>query len=269
MTARKTNKKYISIILALVMASIMVVPAFAGTIVWFTGQGFTQDLDGSWIINDERCGAEGQGVANDGGTGQFANWNGPGEPYMPGQPYLVWVLTANGATSAMLKGGPFGAGVAMFNVGGTFKYASAYYDPSDLIGIVYAEFEGRAKGKVQLVVSHGCRPHQEGAWCSPGFWRNARDGAWALVGKARTDLFDGFVYDYWFGNSLPGVTLITVLNNPQTYSGPPVPGTSGYQLNAFNATGAALTDLIPGYSFDFNLIGSSDACPVDNHGNLK
>jgi hypothetical protein len=79
------------------------------------------------------------------------------------------------------------------------------------------------------------------------------------------------VYDYWFGNSLPGVTLGTVLNSPQTYSGRPVPGTSGYALNAYNATGAALTDLIPGYKFDRDVMiaGGSDACPIDSFGNFK
>jgi hypothetical protein len=99
---------------------------------------------------------------------------------------------------------------------------------------------------------------------------NAATGAWALVGKSPTDPFDGFVSTYWFGNDL-GVTLGTVLNNPSSYSGPPVPGTSGYALNAFNATGAALTNLIPGYQFDFDVMmaGGSDACPIDHFGNFK
>jgi hypothetical protein len=38
-----------------------------------------------------------------------------------------------------------------------------------------------------------------GAWCSPGFWRNARDGAWALIGHTRTELFNDTVYPVWYG----------------------------------------------------------------------
>jgi hypothetical protein len=125
---------------------------------------------------------------------------------------------------------------------------------------------------VQLVISHGCRPFKEGAWCSPGFWRNAEDAAWALTGFSRTDLFNATVYNFWYGATfVANPTLQTVLDNPPTYSGPPLAGTSGFPLNAFNATGAMLTDAIPGFSFDFNLMeaGSSDACPIDHHGNFK
>ena len=34
-------------------------------------------------------------AGDDGGTGQFANWNGPNAPYETGQGYTVWVLTLN------------------------------------------------------------------------------------------------------------------------------------------------------------------------------
>jgi hypothetical protein len=92
---------------------------------------------------------------------------------------------------------------------GTFKYISGWHDPSTLSGNVTATYDGNTKN-AQLVISHGCRPFTEGAWCSPGFWKNAAvepsakgPGAYALVGKSPTDLFDGFVYDTWFGNSLP------------------------------------------------------------------
>jgi hypothetical protein len=46
---------------------------------------------------------------------------------------------------------------------------------------------------------------------------------------------------------------------------------AGYPLNAFNATGAFLTNLIPGYQFDFAVMqrGSDDACPIDHFGNFK
>ena len=56
-----------------------------------------------------------------------------------------------------------------------------------------------------------------------------------------------------------------------TYSGAPNPGTSGYVLNAFNATGATLTDALPGFAFDFGVMqaGASDACPIDHFGHWK
>jgi hypothetical protein len=116
-------KKFHAILIALVITALVAVPAFASGTVYYTGQGFT--FDGTtWIINDERCGLTGQAPANDGSTGQFADWNGPGMPYEIGQSYLVWVLTANGATSATLYL-PDGA-FAMYKVGGTYKFASKY-----------------------------------------------------------------------------------------------------------------------------------------------
>lgn len=243
--------KLVAVILALVMAVTMVVPAFAyANSVTFTGQGFIADGFGGYDLRTELCGIV-NGAEVDG-------------------PYLLWVLTATGAKNADITG-PWGT-VQMTKYGnGTFKYVSAWYDPDDLVAFpVTATYDGKVKN-TQLVVSHGCRPFNNGAWCSPGFWKNAQAGAWSLVGKSPSDLFDGFVYDYWFGNSLPGITLGTVLNNPPTYSGPPVSGTSGYSLNAFNATGAALTNLIPGYQFDWDVMmaGGSDACPIDHYGNFK
>jgi len=243
-------KKYGSVLIALVVVALMAIPAAAyANRVTFTGQGLIPDGFGGYDLRTELC-----GVANG------ADVDGP---------YLLWVLTATGAKNADITG-PWGT-AGMIKMGaGAFKYISGWYNPSTLPGNVYATYDGKVKN-AQLVISHGCRPFKKGAWCSPGFWKNAQAGAWALVGKSPSDLFDGFVYDYWFGNSLPGVTLGTVLNNPPTYSGPPVPGTSGYALNAFNATGAALTDLIPGYRFDWDVMvaGGSDACPIDHFGNFK
>jgi hypothetical protein len=238
----------------------------------YTGQGF--NFDGTtYNLNDERC-AAGEN-ANDGGTGQFADWNGIGDPYVTGQGYLVWVLSLNasptGGVTLNLPDGP----VDMIQVGGTWKYASEYYSYASLVGLpVTATFDDdglRIRGAVNLVVSHGCQPFEtEGAWCSPGYWRNASDAAWALTGYAKTDLFNDEVYDYWYGATFAAdPNLITVLNNAPTYSGQPLAGTSGYALNAFNATGAMLTDAIDGYSFDFDLIGEEEACPIDNHGNFK
>ncbi len=237
-------------IIAVLVALLAVAPVFAyANSVTFRGQGFIADGFGGYDLRTELC-----GVANG------ADVDGP---------YLLWVLTATGAKNADITG-PWGTAEMTKFGNGTFKYISGWYDPDILPGNVFATYDSKVKN-TQLVVSHGCRPFKKGAWCSPGFWKNARPGAWALVGKSGSDLFDGFVYDYWFGNALPGITLVTVLNNSPTYSGPPVPGTSGYALNAFNATGAALTNLIPGYQFDWNVMaaGGSDAFPIDNFGNFK
>jgi hypothetical protein len=156
---------------------------------------------------------------------------------------------------------------------GAFKYIGTWYDPNELLASgVTATYDGKAKN-VQLVVSHGCRPFVDGgAWCSPGFWRNATDAAWALTGISRADLFNSTVYDAWYGATFgANPTLQTVLDNPPTYSGAPLAGTKGYALNAFNATGAMLTDALPGHHFSMDIMqaGSSDACPIDHFGNLK
>lgn len=255
-----------SLAIGVALVVITAAPAVANSTVAYVGQGF--NFDGTTNnLNDERCGLTGQNDANDGSTGQFADWNGPGMPYQTGQGYLVWVLTANGATSATLNLPD--VSVAMIKVGGTFKYASKYYQYSSIAGIVTATVTGQIKGKTQLTVSHGCQPFEtEGAWCSPGYWRNARDAAWALTGVAKTDPFNSTVVpDYYATASGANPTLIQVLTTPgaNTFgaAGPP------YGLNAFNATGAFLTGQIPGYHFDPSLIGAEEACPIDNHGNLK
>lgn len=256
--------KKLSLLIIVALLLVNVSAALAGTVVTYTGQGFNYDGT-TWNLNDERCGLTGQNDANDGGTGQFADWNGPGMPYETGQGYLVWVLTANGATSAKLNL-PDGQ-VDMFKVGGTFKYASEYYKYADLIGLpVTAEYEGKAKGSVNLVVSHGCQP-STGGWCSPGFWRNASDAAWELTGYAKTDLFnDTVVPDFYDTASDADPTLITVLTTPgaNTFGAASDP----YGLNAFNATGAFLTDQLDG-DFDPEKVGDEDACPIDNHGVYK
>lgn len=246
----------VAMALVLILAFTLPISAYANSVT-YSGQGLIADGFGGYDLRTELC-----GIANG------ADADGP---------YLLWVLTANKANNADITG-PWGT-AAMTKFGnGTFKYISGWYDPDDLVAFpVVATYDGSAKN-AQLVISHGCRPFNDGAWCSPGFWKNAAigpstkgPGAWAVVGKSPGNPFDGFVYDYWFGNSLPGITLSTVLNNPPTYSGPPVPGTSGYALNAFNATGAALTNLIPDYQFNWDVMvaGRSDACPIDHFGNLK
>ena len=218
----------------------------------YTGQGLIADGFGGFDLRTEICGVA-SGADVDG-------------------PYLLWVLTATGAAHADITG-PWGTAPMTKSGNGTFKYISGWYSPSTLLyPIVVATYDGKAKN-AQLTISHGCRPYVQGAWCSPGFWRNATDAAWALVGYDRNvDLFNNTVYSFWFGDTRPAdPTLQTVLDNPQTYSGPPVTGTSGYPLNAFNATGAMLTDHIPGFTFDFSImeLGSSTACPIDHFGHFK
>lgn len=218
--------------------------------VTYTGQGLIADGFGGYDLITEIC-----GLANG------ADADGP---------YLLWVLTAPGATSASITG-PWGTASMIASGNGTYKYVSGWYDPSTLPGNVTAAYDGRTRN-AQLVISHGCRPFKNGAWCSPGFWRNARDGAWALAGAQKTDLFNGTVYDYWYGATFAAdPTLATVLGDAPTYSGPPLAGTSGHALNAFNATGAYLTNLIPGFQFDWDVMvaGGSDACPIDSFGNFK
>jgi hypothetical protein len=250
--------------------------------VTYTGQGFTVDESATANVNDERCGADGQGTANDGSTGQFANWNGSGQPYEIGQPYLVWVLSLNTGknTVSVTLHLPDGE-VQMIKVGGTYKYASKYYAYEDLLtgvggGPVHATFSGSAKN-VQLVVSHGCQPfEEEGAWCSPGYWRNASDGAWQLIGYANkttgfADLFNNTVVpDFYSQASAAAPTLGTVLTTSGANTFGHGDNNTAYPgLNAFNATGAYLTEQIPGFTFDPNRIGDEDACPIDNHGNFK
>jgi hypothetical protein len=244
--------KTLSLVLALLLALVVVVPAFAyANSATFRGQGFIADGFGGYDLRTELC-----GVANG------ADADGP---------YLLWVLTATGAKKANITG-PWGT-VEMTKFGnGTFKYVSAWYDPDTLPGNVTATYDGKAKN-AQLVVSHGCRPFTNGAWCSPGFWGNATDSAWALTGYSKTDLFNATVYDYFYGATFAAdPTLYTVFNtNGGTYKGAPVPGTSGYELNAFNAAGAFLTNNIPGFQFDWEVMqaGGSDACPIDHFGNFK
>jgi hypothetical protein len=217
----------------------------------YSGQGLIADGFGAYDLRTELCGIE-NGADADG-------------------PYLLWVMTATGANNADITG-PWGTAPMTKSGNGTFKYISGWYPPSTLPGNVTATYDGKAKN-AQLVISHGCRPFaREAAWCSPGFWRNARDGAWALTGHSKLELFNVTVYDIWYGAMFAAdPTLEIVLGDATTYSGPPLAGTSGYALNAFNATGAFLTDSIPGYTFSFEVMqaGGSDACPIDSFGNFK
>lgn len=220
--------------------------------VTYTGQGITADGFGGYDLSTELC-----------GTANGAEVDGP---------YILWVMTATKSAKANITG-PWGTAEMTKFGNGTFKYVSGFYPLGSLIGNVSGTYDGTARN-VQLVISHGCRPFDtNGAWCSPGFWKNAKDAAWTLTGKTKTDYFNETVYNVWYGATFMPAdpTLIDVLNNPPTYSGAPLPGTSGYALNAFNATGAYLTDNIPGYQFSLSVMqaGGDTACPIDHHGNFK
>jgi hypothetical protein len=216
--------------------------------VTYSGQGLIADGFGGYDLQTEIC-----GVANG------ADVDGP---------YLLWVLTATGATNADITG-PWGTAPMIKSGNGTFKYVSGWYAPSTLPGNVTATYDGRPKN-AQLVISHGCRPFTHGAWCSPGFWKNATDAAWALTGHSKTDLFNVTVVpNFYVTASGANPTLITVLTTPgaNTFGGSAAP----YGLNAFNATGAFLTDNIPGFDFDPSFVQDDDSqtCPIDHFGNFK
>jgi hypothetical protein len=224
--------------------------AYANSVT-YSGQGLLTDDFGGCDLRTELC-----------GTANGADADGA---------YQLWELTATGAATADITG-PWGT-VAMTKTGnGAVKYVSGWYSPATLPGHVTATYDGKAKS-AQLVISHGCRPFNHGAWCSPGFWMNATDAAWALTGHSRSDLFNATVYDTFYGATFASApTLNTVLTTSGgTYKGAPMAGTSGYALNAFNATGAFLTNNIPGYTFDFDIMqsGSYDSCPIDHFGNFK
>jgi len=244
-----------------------------GTKVDYTGQGFTNGA-----LNNARC----DNNTDDGGTGL-------GFP-PASQGYLLWVLTANGATDASLYlPTALGGQVQMVQVGGTWKYMSPYADVGALSG-VFARYTGDVRGKVQLVVSHGCRPTRAfGAWCSPGFWRNNYgDGAGvAIFGSPAPSLSSllfsstaataatvfptsGLAGTQW--TTLQSMSLADVLAAPSTKPSATYNfGTGAVILTPFNAVGAYLTNQIPGFVFDPARIGQESeapgtTCPLNAHG---
>jgi hypothetical protein len=243
----KTRRLLLCTLTAAVLAGGIGVFAYANS-ASYSGQGLIADGFGGYDLATEIC-----GVANG------AEVNGP---------YLLWILTATGAGNANITG-PWGTAPMTKTANGTFKYTSAWYSPATLPGNVSATYDGKAKN-AQLTISHGCRPFTHGAWCSPGFWRNARPGAYTLIGvdpaaaKFNGTVIPGF-YDTPFAID---PSLSDVLSTPNIYSGAPS-GPIG--LNAFNGTGAYLTSLIPGFSFDINLLAQDDSqtCPIDSFGNFK
>jgi len=251
------NRFSISLSLTLIMVLVVgVVPAFAyANSVVYSGQGLIADGFGGYDLITEICDGNINGILENGADAEG--------------PYLLWVLTATGAKNADITG-PWGTAPMTKFGAGTFKYVSGWYAPETLPGHVTATYDGKVKN-AQLTISHGCRPFTHGAWCSPGFWKNAEAGAWALTGYTSSNLFNLTVVPSFYATASPAdPTLSTVLNTPgaNTFGGPDAP----YGLNAFNATGAFLTDNIPGYDFSLDamlLNNESDTCPIDHHGNFK
>jgi hypothetical protein len=133
----------------------------------------------------------------------------------------------------------------------------------------------------QLVVSHGCRPFTHGAWCSPGFWGNATLAAWTLIGVDRATAVFGstvavdpnFVATNTTAvSALSSTLLYTILTaTGGTYKGADIGTFRTFSANAFNLTGAWLTDQIPGFDFDASSVTSDDSqtCPIDHFGHFK
>ena len=83
--------------------------------------------------------------------------------------YLLWVLTATGASNADITG-PWGTATMTKSGNGTFKYISDFYDLDTLIGKVSATYDGKAKN-AQLVISHGCLPQESCDYsCTLGYY---------------------------------------------------------------------------------------------------
>jgi hypothetical protein len=237
--------------LALATTVALAVGLYANKIT-YGGQGLIADGFGGYDLISEIC-----GVANG------ADADGP---------YLLWVLTATGAKNADITG-PWGTATMTKSGNGTFKYVSGWYDPASLPGNVVASYDGKIKN-AQLTISHGCRPYSKtGAWCSPGFWMNATDAAWALTGYTKADLFNATVVAGGFYNTtfVADPTLNTTLTDNTYKSGQLTDGPFG--LTPFNATGAFLTNNIPGFAFDIGLLQSgaddSQTCPIDHFGHFK
>jgi hypothetical protein len=220
------------------------------TTVIYTGQGAIADGFGGYDLQTELCGVV-NGADVDGA-------------------YLLWVFTATGAKSATITG-PWGTADMTASGGGTFKYISAWYDPDGLPGNVSATITSGSAKNAQLVISHGCRPFnpEKPAWCSPGFWKNAEAGAWAVTGHTPSDLFNSTVVPGFYANPFgANPTLFTTLNDVAYKSGQLTD--APFNLTPFNATGAFLTEEIPGYTFSTtDYAAGSDTCPLDHHGNWK
>jgi hypothetical protein len=92
-----------------------------------------------------------------------------------------------------------------------------------------------------------------------------------LTGHTKADYFNATVVPNFYDTaSAADPTLNTVLTTPgaNTFGAASGP----YGVNAFNATGAFLTDNIPGFDFSVDamlLNNDSQTCPIDHFGNFK
>lgn len=149
--------------------------------------------------------------------------------------------------------------------------AAAVAASEDLPGVrIYTMAGVQAVKDATAAINEALAGLEKRAWCGPGFWANAKDGAWTLVGASKTDPFNATVvpglYDTALGaNPTLGATLTEVqYKSGKLTSGP-------YGLKPFNATGAYLTENIPGYGFDESMVDSESLamCPIDSFGNFR
>ena len=107
-----------------IVSSASASPAYANTVT-YSGQGLTS----AGTLQDNRCA---DGV----------------------EPYLLFVLTANKASAADITL-PSGTYAMVQSGNGAFKYMAPYQDPTALIGVAVASYDG-VKTNAQFVISHGC-----------------------------------------------------------------------------------------------------------------
>lgn len=134
-------RKLIMLVVALMALTAVVagVASASTPTVTYTGQGFTGDN-----LTTNKCDAPDNGST--------------GTPLVPGQNYLLWVLSLNATPtnpSGVILHLPDGEH-NMTQVGGTWKFVSKYFTKAALVGQpAHATYNGTSS-RVQLVVSHGC-----------------------------------------------------------------------------------------------------------------
>jgi hypothetical protein len=235
-----------ALIIGMLAVSTGVAFAGSGSTIW-TGQGVQCDENHDCILNTEICGLE-NGADREG-------------------PYLLWVFTGGPRTSSatITIGNCTDTGGAMTQSGGgSWKYISDYCDPTTVTASVSYSYTGPAPANPQLVISHGCRPAGADLWCSPGYWKNAQDAAWAKVTGYTKDT----LYNSTSCKDSPAVagdpTIFQVLSAPSTYGGP-----------ATNCVAQLLTDTLCGGGQlnpecpNDNKTICPDTCPYSNGGVLK
>src|SRR4051794_12418165 len=134
----RSMRKLVSLVVALMaIAAVTASAATAATSITYKGQGFTGDN-----LTTNRC-----ATPDNGGTGATL---------VPGQQYMLWVLTggpSSGPVTLTLPDGPH----QMVKVGGTWKFVSSYFSKASLLALpASVSFSGAPGTNPQLVVSHGC-----------------------------------------------------------------------------------------------------------------